>query len=152
MSFISAAASRATLDRAIQDAAPHLVPLLQAVRDRHVGMLFVPQGSEPFRMPARPENPAIIIIGDDLNCALGPSGFHRASVRRAVRSSHCFAVISGAPRADVYRAIATTAEATRQSALIVETRLEQEFQWVSLITKLAPRRPLILSTVQGGRA
>lgn len=34
-------------------------------------------------------------------------------------------------------------------ALIVETRLAHEFQWIALIQKLAPRRPLIISTVKG---
>ena len=49
------------------------------------------------------------------------------------------------------RYIATAAVLGRH-ALIVETRLEHEFQWVQLIQKLAPRRPLILSTVRGGTA
>jgi hypothetical protein len=150
--LVHSPATRAGLDRAMEHAEPHLRPVLQAVRDHQVGLLFIGQQSSPFRLPADRKRPAIIIIGDDLEQAVGPEQFHLPSIRRAVRASHSFAVISSAPPADLYQAMSTTAAVTRRNVMIVETRPEQEIQWVSLIQRLAPRQPICLSTVKGGHA
>lgn len=152
LGFIDAPATRAGLDRAMAHAEPHLRPVLLAVRDHRVGMLFVGQSADPFRLPRDPKRPAIIIIGDDFDRAVGPAGFHLPSVRRAFRAAGSFAVISSAPPVDVYQAMSTAAALTRRSVMIIETRPEQEIQWVSLIQKVAPKRPVIVSTVAGGRA
>lgn len=147
-----APATRAGLDRAIEHAEPHLRPVLHAVRDHQVGLLFVGQQSGVFRLPVDRKRPAIIIIGDDFEQAVGPDNFHLPSIRRAVRASHCFAVISSAPPVDLYQAMSTAAAVTRRNAMIIETRPEQEIQWVSLIQRLAPGRQICLATVKGGRA
>lgn len=140
------------LDHAIERAEPHLRPVLEVVRDGAIGMLFVGQSADPFRIPADPKRPALVIIGDDFDRAVGPDGFHSASVRRAIRSCRSFAVVASAPVPVVYATIATTAAVSRQNTMLIETRPEQEIQWVSLIQKLAPRRFVWLSTVEGGRA
>ena len=150
--FINTTASRENLDLAIATAEPHLRPIVQAVRDHGVDMMFAPQDAGAFRIPAGRTNPVIFMIGDDFDQALGPEGFHLPSIRRAIRACSAFAVISSAPQADAYTTMAITAAATRRNTMIVETRPEQEIPWLALIQKLAPKRFIWLGTVQGGHA
>lgn len=149
--IISRRATRANLDLALKTTEPHLRPIIKAVRDHGVDMVFAKQGSEAFRLP-RTSNPAIIILGDDFDCAMGPEGFHLPSIRRAIRAAHSFAVMSSAPQSAVYTAMALTSVATRRNTMLIETRPEQEIQWVNLIQKLAPGRMVCLATVEGGHA
>jgi hypothetical protein len=150
--FTDAPSSRENLNRAIAYTAPHLRPVLEAVRDFRVGMLFVRQTAEPFRIHYDLKRPAIVMIGDDFDRAVGPAGFHLPSVRRAIRACSAFAVVSSAPPPDAYAAIAHTAAITRRNTMLIETRVDQEIAWVALIQKLAPGRFVLLSTVKGGHA
>lgn len=131
---------------------PHLRSLLVAVRDHRVAFMFIPQNFDTFRIPARADRPSIVLIGDDMETAHGPNGFHMPSLRRIVRGCSAFAVISSAPPMDLYAAMASTTAIKRTSTLLIETRPEQEIAWVSLIQKLAPARPIILATISGGNA
>ncbi|MCC6829559.1 MAG: hypothetical protein IT550_15160 [Novosphingobium sp.] len=144
-------ATRDSLTRALEGLPDHLRPIVLAMRDYGIGFMFVPQVADAFRLP-RDKRTTITVLGDDFDQAVGPEGFHMPSVRRAIRSSHAFAVVSSAPPPDVYSAMATTAAATRANVLLVETRPEQEIQWVNLIQKLAPGRFVWLATVEGGHA
>lgn len=146
------ATTRAKLTFAIEHSAPHLRPLIEAVRDHSIGMLFAPQGTEAFRIPSDPKRPAVVIIGDDFDSAMGPTGFHMPSIRRAIRACHAFAVISSEPQPAVYAEVAVTAAIARCNVMLIETRPEQEIPWLSLVQKLAPGRFIWLATVQGGRA
>lgn len=145
-------ATRDNLSAAIARAPCHLKPVLETVRDHGVGMLFVSQSMQPFRIPGPPRKPAIVIFGDDLEQSVGPDGFHLPSVRRAIRACSEFAVVSAAPEPAVYAAMAAAVAVKRSNVLIVETRLEHEFQWVALIRKLAPRKHICILTVKGGNA
>jgi len=150
--FTDAPSSRENLNRTIACTAPHLRPVLEAVRDFRVRMLFVRQTAKPFRISRDPTRPAIVMIGDDFDRAVGPDGFHLPSVRRAIRACSAFAVVSSAPPPDAYAAIAHTAAVTRRNTMLIETRVDQEIAWVALIQKLAPGRFILLSTVKGGHA
>lgn len=149
---IRAAASRLNLDHAIKHTEPHLRPVLEAIRDLRLAMMFVPQVAEPFRIPRNAHLPTLTIVGDDFDSALGPDAFHMPSLRRAVRTSKAFAVVSSAATVDVYSCAVQTAAILRVNTLLVETRPEQEIPWLALIQQLAPRRPIWLSTVEGGHA
>jgi len=151
-SIYDGAMCTAALTRIIGDAPPHLRPILTAVRDQRVGFLFVPQGFDSFRIPKRADRPTIVVVGDDFDSAQGAAGFHGPSIRRIIRSCAFFAIVSSMPTSDIYGTIAATTAKTRKSGLIIETRLEQEFQWVALVQKLAPGRPILLATVKGGHA
>jgi len=140
---------RADLERALEIAQPHLKPIVRAIRDHNVRMLFVPQMAGAFRLPKDGDRAAIAIIGDDMDQAHGPAGFHLPSLRRSIRSANWFAVVSCEPIPKVYEAAALLCTTTRGNALIVETRPEQEIQWIQLIQKLAPGRPLCIATVEG---
>ena len=76
--------------------APHLVPVMVAVRDHRVGVLAVPQGPQPFPFPPEQRRKAIVLLGDDMDVSIGPDGFHLPSVRRLTRASGAFAVVSSA--------------------------------------------------------
>ena len=149
---LNAGATRASLTAAIDSTPAYLHPILEVVRDHGVAMLFVPQGTQAFRIPDQPKKPAIILIGDDLEAAHGPDGFHMPSIRRAIRACSSFAVVSSAPQAAVYATVAVGVAATRQHAMLIETRPEQELAWVGLIQKLAPGRFIQLATIVGGHA
>ncbi len=141
----------AAIDQALVSSPAHLLPVLATVRDKRAAMMFVEQASDPFALPRSAKLAATVFIGDDMHVSMGPDGFHLPSLRRLIRACRAFAVVSSAPDIDLYASMAAVAVSGRH-ALIVETRLAHEFQWVALIQKLAPRRPLIISTVKGGRA
>lgn len=149
---LNAGSTRANLNAAMEASPEYLRPILEVVRDHGAAMLFVPQGAEPFRLPSEPKKPAIIMIGDDFDRAMGPGGFHLPSIRRMIRASSAFAVVSSAPQPHAYLTIAAGVAMTRQNAMLIETRPEQEIAWLSLIQKLAPGRFIQLCTVEGGHA
>lgn len=149
---LNAGATRASLTTAMDSTPAYLHPILEVVRDHGVAMLFVPQGVRAFRIPDQPMKPAIVIVGDDFDRADGPTGFHMPSIRRAIRACSSFAVVSSAPQPAVYATVAVGVAATRQRAMLIETRPEQELAWVGLIQKLAPGRFIQLATIKGGHS
>lgn len=147
-SFIHAPASRACLDMAFEASPLFLRPVIEAVRNYGCGLLTVGQSKQAFRLPG--DRPAIVIIGDDTDRAVGPKGFNFASTRRAIRACHAFAVISCEPLPAVYACVASSAVLLRQNVMLIETRPEQEDAWYNLIRKLAPDRPLLRALVKEG--
>jgi hypothetical protein len=147
--YIDARATTATLTAAIERSPEHLRPILMAVRDCRVGMMFVSHDAGKFVIPEG--RPAIVMLGDDMEVSTGPAGFHLPSIRRAIRSCAGFAVVSAEPNPAVYAGVAAVAVAGKR-AMLIETRIEHEFAWVELVQKLAPNRPLMILTVKGGHA
>jgi hypothetical protein len=150
--YVDAPASRVRLDMAFEASPPFLRPVIEAVRSYGCGLLSVGQSSAPFRLPEDPKRPGIIIIGDDLDRAVGPQGFHLASVRRAIKACKAFAVVSCEPLPVAYACLASSAVLLRQNVMIIETRPEQEIAWANIVRKLAPDAQLLLALVKGGRA
>ncbi|MFG1346124.1 hypothetical protein V5F59_14615 [Xanthobacter autotrophicus DSM 431] len=140
------------LDVIIAGGPKHLAVLAVAARYGHVDIVNDIQSRKPFGLTRDGSIPTIFLIGDDTEKSLGPSGFHRPSLKRAIRASEAFVLISCAPLAEAYAAAAHLAVDLRQHAMIVETRLEHEADWYNLIQNLAPGRPILLATVKGGRA
>lgn len=128
---------------------PH-IKVLAAAMVCGVYIVNVIQSKEPFR--EHKERPTIFLVGDDLGWAVGPDGLHMPSVRRAIRSSVAFSVISCAPLAESYAMSAEMAVARGDNVMIVETLLDYEAVWYDLIQKLAPNKPILLATIKGGRA
>ncbi|TZG25889.1 hypothetical protein [Sphingomonas montanisoli] len=149
MSVLHAPSDTAKLTAAMEVCAPHLRPILAAVRDHRAGMLFVPPGRRAFQLPAG--RPAIVMIGDDMDVSKGPDGFHGPSIRRAIKACRAFAVVACEPLAAAYGGVAGVA-ATGGNAMLVETRPEHEMHWIKLILELAPGKPLLVCTVKGGNA
>jgi hypothetical protein len=133
--------------------APHMNPVLEAVRDFGVSGMWVPQGKNSLddALDAT-RNAAIVLVGDDTDHAVGPGGFDQSSMRRLFQRAEHIAVISSAPPEHVYAGMATLAALARQFVVIVETRPEQEIAWVEFIQAANPNLPVLPVTVEAGRA
>ncbi len=133
--------------------APHLNPVFEAVRDFGVSVLIAPQCRDSLDEALdEARDASIVIIGDDTDRALGPDGFHKPSMRRLLQRATETAVISSAPPEHVYAAMSTLAALGRRFVVIVETRPEQEIAWVEFIQAANPNLPILLVTVEAGRA
>lgn len=133
--------------------APHLNPVFEAVRDFGVSVLIAPQCRDSLDEALdEARDASIVIIGDDTDRALGPDGFHRPSMRRLFRLATETAVVSSAPPEHVYAGMSTLAALARRFVVIVETRPKQEIAWVEFIQAANPNLPILLVTVEAGRA
>ena len=142
------AVPRSRLDFAVEHGR-HLAPLYAAARDHGCIFGIVPQGAGPFNPPPA-DRPAIIVIGDDLDRALGPSAFDERSLRRLLRGVRLAAVVACEPLPEIYAEAARHAVLLRKSVVIVETRPEHEITWFSLIKSIAPDAAFLLGSVKGG--
>jgi hypothetical protein len=132
--------------------APHLNPVLAAIRDFGMHMLIVPQSKDSLDAPDEIEGSAVVIIGDDTDRSLGPDGFDKPSLRRLFRLATEVAVIASAPPADVYGAMCEIAMVMQRCVVIVETRPEQEIAWLEFAKAANAELPILFATVKAGRA
>lgn len=91
-------ASRETLSRVLATCPPHYRPIIAAVRDMGVGYALVLQDAGPCALPLKIGQPAIIVLGDDLHSAKGPTAFDAASVERAVRKCEAAFIVASAAK------------------------------------------------------
>jgi hypothetical protein len=133
--------------------APHLNPIFEAIRDFGVRALIVPQCKDNLAEALDEAHDAsIVIIGDDTDRALGPSGFHVSSLRRLFRMADHVAVIGSAPPVGVYASLSAIASLERCFVVIIETRPEEEIAWVDFVKSANPELPILLVTTEAGRA
>ncbi|CAM3168292.1 hypothetical protein MEME101129_21955 [Methylobacterium mesophilicum] len=132
-------------DRLIGHSSSHMKLVFKAMLDCSCGVMLLDQDRSPFGRPPMPV--FIAIIGDDTDEALGPDGFHAASVANLTRSVSEIAIISCEPLKRVYGRSALLARCGA-SSLIVETRLEQEASWTRFFGLIAPGKPLTIATVR----
>jgi hypothetical protein len=144
------AVPRSRLDFAVQHG-KHLTPIYEAARDFGCLLAMVPQGAGHFDPPPA-GRPAIIILGDDLDQALGPSAFDEQSLRRLLKGVRLAAVVACEPLPRIYATAARHAVLLRKNVVIVETRPEHEIAWVNLIRSIAPDAAFLLGSVKGGEA
>ena len=144
------AAPRERLDYAIEHGR-HLAPLYEAVRDFGCALVVVPQGLGPFDLPVA-DMPAIIVLGDDLDEALGPAAFDAKSLRRSLKGVRLAAIVACEPLPEIYASAARHAVLLRKNVVIVETQPEHEIAWVNLIRSIAPDTAFLLGSVHGGTA
>jgi hypothetical protein len=140
--------------------APHYRPIFLAVRDAGVLFMAVPQGHEDF---TGLENTAtIFVIGDDMETAKGPHGFHRKSLRVAFRKCVAAVIVACEALPDAYAAAAAVAaggrvlmqgsEQVNGSVAIIETQPYREREWMDFIKKVNPSASLLLATTKEGGA
>lgn len=140
---------KAKLEQLVRTGQPHLRPIYAAMKDHGTGLLLVRQNTGRFDLRKPP--PLVAIVGDDTDRALGPAGFHRKSIRRLAAQARSIAIIASDIVPDVYETAAALA-ALGRSALIIETRPEQEGAWMDLMKVAAPRTPILLCTPIEGTA
>lgn len=143
--------SSAMLDRmetAVSAQAPHLLPLVQVVRDCGVGFLVVPQRAtgldRGIDLLARP---FIVLVGDDMDSALGPDQYDRAALKRLIGQTCGVAIVCCEPPPEAYSSIALLA-AAGHNGLIIETRPEQEIAWTKLVQEVRADMPILLCSVK----
>ncbi len=144
------AAPRERLDYAIEHGR-YLSPLYQAVRDFGCALVIVTQGLEPFDLVTA-GMPVILVLGDDLDEALGPAAFDAKSLRRLLKGVRLAAVVACEPLPEIYASAARHAVLLRKDVVLVETQPEQEIAWVNLIKSIEPDTAFLLGSVKGGTA
>lgn len=118
--------ARAAIDRDRNIRRSHLYPLIDATARFACSLLIAAQGCEAFDLP---RSPWILIVGDDLNFAWGPSAFDRQSLDAAIGAAdHCVLVTCG-PDPWPYRVAATVAVRDRKNALLIESLPHQQEAW-----------------------
>ncbi len=122
----------------------HLRPILLAAADGLIGFGRVEQHRGPFRFPET--RPVVLIVADDVEISVGPSGFDRKSLRRFLKSAGSAVVVSGAAEPLAYGAAVIAAIGLGRGALVVESREAHEPAWLDLIKKVRPDLPVLLST------
>lgn len=147
--MISAAISHERLDHLASTGQAHLRPIYAAMRMAGVSLFLVPQGQERFLAPR--VRSFVGLVADDTDCAVGPNGFHRKSLRRLAQDAKCIALISSDIMPAVYATAAQIA-ALGRNVLIVETRCEQESAWLDFLKASAPRAHLLICTAAAGSA
>lgn len=131
--------------------APHLLPIVHAIRDHGVGFLVIPQRATGLHRGIKLlKRPFIVMVGDDTDCALGPDQYDSKSLDRLIGMADGVAIISCAPPPEAYSSIALMAMAQR-NGLIIETRPEQEIAWTNRVQAVCPEMPILLCTVKGPR-
>lgn len=131
--------------------APHLLPIVHAIRDHGVGFLVIPQRATGLDRGIKLlQRPFIVMVGDDTDCALGPDQYDSTALDRLISMADGVAIISCAPPPEAYSSIALMAMAQR-NGLIIETRPEQEIAWTNRVQAVCPEMPILLCTVKGPR-
>lgn len=130
---------------------PHLLPVVQVVRDCGVGFLVIPQRAtgldRGIDLLARP---FVVLVGDDMDSALGPDQYDRAALKRLIGMVDGVAIVSCAPPPEAYSSIALLA-AAGHNGLIIETRPEQEIAWTTLVQEVRADMPILLCSVKAPR-
>jgi hypothetical protein len=141
--------NREKLDQLLKEntAAPHLNPIFEAVRDYGVKLAVLMRGAEPVDVLA-PINghPFIIMVADDTDICPGPTGFELTSLKTALASVACVAVVSCQPPEALYRYISLLPAFQCANAAIIETRPEHDRAWIDWLYDNAPHARLILGT------
>lgn len=139
-------APRARLDAAVDQGPLHLRDLYRAVRDYGISFATVTQHAGRFAFPS--DKPVVALLGDDMHQALGPTAFHRKSVRRFVASCKAAVIVACEAQPRFYMAAAVTAAVLRQNVVVVETRSEHEADWFDLLREINPSINMLVGAVR----
>lgn len=131
--------------------AKHLTPIFEAVDKAGALYLAVSQcdGSFPPHHFSVPHNrSAIVMLGDDYDAAYGPNGFHKPSVRSAIRSAADVVIVSSGSETPAYLLAVAITVLQGRPVIIIETRLEQEQPWIDFVRSVDVSKHITLSTVR----
>jgi hypothetical protein len=121
----------------------HFRGLLEATRDFAIGLVTVFQGHFEFTRPSG--RPSVILIGDDTGCSLGPDGFHKESIRAALKDATFVGIVATDPVLYIYNRAATCALRDRQDAVIIETRIEHKDAWLAFVQEMTTDAEIAVS-------
>ena len=147
--------TREKLDEVIAHSskAPHLLPVFRAIRDHGLRLMILPQTREPFLQPMdEMGEPFVAIITDDTDRAVGPEHYHQESLRQLASVIDGAAVVASSPPPEAYATMTMMPVLYGVNTVIIETRPEQELQWINFLQDIQADLPLIIATVHGGHA
>jgi hypothetical protein len=143
---IPASMLRAAIEGARQRAR-HLEPVLDAMLDCGIAPVLVSQHDKAFRL-ARDASPSVVIVGEDTDRGLGPTGFQQPSLRRLFLASGGASVISSAAPGDGCALSTVPVVRTRRHAAIVGTCVAWRTSWIEAITKAVLGLALLISAAK----
>jgi hypothetical protein len=123
----------------------HLLPIMIAVRDYGIAFAQILQDGGPVSFSF--DKPTIILLGDDLEEAKGPSAFHDESVRAVLGNVSRVIIVACDAQPRFYALAATRAAMDRQHVLIIETRPQHEGDWCALIQNIGTGLPIVLCSI-----
>lgn len=129
--YIGAADRQRAAERLKASGGTHLLPLVDAAEHGVTTVFVVGRERFPVRRIHR-EHGMVVIIGDDLHTAQGPSGYHLRTLTKLAGKANAWAVMSGAPVPAVYAAAAVMAT-TGAIVLLVETQIREELSWTEYL-------------------
>jgi len=128
-----------------------LEPLFHVVREVDARLVFAfPCDDEPLDEALDDPRATIMLIADGLGD--GPAAFHASSLGRAFARASDVAVIVPKRCFEPYSWAAISVASGRPLIILVETSLKQEIAWVEFIQATNPSLPILLVTVEAGRA
>lgn len=140
------------IEASAAEKAPHLIPILKAIRHHDVGFLVLQQRATRLdRGLDLLQRPFIVLIGDDTDTALGPNQYDRAAMERLLGMVDGIAIVASAPPDEAYSSLAMLAAHLHSNGLIIETRPEQEIAWTHFLQGIRPDVPILLCTVKAPR-
>jgi hypothetical protein len=142
--------SNAEIKSIIVNAPPYYEPLYVALRDHNLDLYIIEQNAQTLDLP-RAGRPVLALIGDDTGKTVGPTGFHRTSLRRLVGwADRALIATVAAPR--LYACAAAMATSFGVNVLVIETPLPAAQDWADFLTEANPQIHLTLGLCAGGRA
>jgi hypothetical protein len=130
---ITASQRRAMIDRMKTMRQEHIVPLLEALSSGVA--LCTMTTAQPFpsirKLGGRG---AVVVVGDDVTIARGPSAFHLSSLRKIVKHASAWAVVSAGAPVELYAASAALAK-SGLIVVLIETQPAHETTWVDWMAK-----------------
>ena len=140
------------LERSMTAKAPHLIPVIHAVRNHGVAFLVIPQKAEDLAASLpRCRRPFIALIGDDTDRALGPDQYDPDALAKLIAKTDGVAIVASAPPMEAYACLSALATELRSNAVIIETRPEQEISWTQAVQQAKPDVSILLCGVRTPR-
>ena len=126
--------------------ASHFRPVYEAVRDSGLAYTMILPGQRQHRRPKKLQGrPLLLIIGDDLELAEGPTAFNEKTLKWGLRGAASIIIHAAAPKAAHY-AGAVEAALRFQKSVIIETRPSHEIEWLKFVGRHAPKTPHLIIT------
>ena len=123
----------------------HLLPIMIAVQD--YGIAFSQIRHDCGLVSFSFDKPTIILLGNDLEEAKGPSAVHEEMVRAVLDKVSRVIIVAGDAQPRFYALAATRAAIFREHVLIIETHPQHEGDWCALIQHRRIGLPIVLCSI-----
>lgn len=129
----------------------HMLSLLSLAAKRPGSLALLDQDPDGFGVPTAPG--WVVVVGDDPSepePALGPAGFHSASLAALLEAADDVSLISCEVKPEIYERASALA-AIGLSSIVIETRPAQELMWVAFVEARAPGKLRTIARIDPNR-